>query len=85
MNYPIHFAKGALLAATATTWPRLAAPQLAAAQSGDPGYDQGGYSNQGGTYYDPCARAQANRSVVGGLLGAVAGATLRQFGDPRRA
>ena len=71
------FAKGALLAAAASVY-LLGAPQMAAAQPGPQDYDNGssGYNGQDGTYYDPCARSQADRSVVGGLLGAVAGATL---------
>ena len=69
------FAKGALFAA-ATSICLLTAPQLAAAQPGPgDGPPDDGY-NQGGTYYDPCARAQTDRSVVGGLLGAAAGATI---------
>lgn len=75
MSPHFDFAKGALFAAAASLC-LLATPQLAAAQSGGPDYGPGGYNEQGGTYYDPCARSQANRSVVGGLLGAVAGATL---------
>ena len=69
------FAKGALFAA-ATSICLLTAPQLAAAQPGPgDGPPDDGY-NQGGSYYDPCARAQTDRSVVGGLLGAAAGATI---------
>ena len=79
MSVQFNFGKGALLAAAASI-SLFAAPQMAAAQPGGPDYDQGGYNNQsgdqGGTYYDPCARSQANRSVIGGLLGAAAGATL---------
>src|SRR4051794_15822367 len=47
------------------------APQVAAAQP----YGYYGQDN-GGSYYDPCRRDQANRGVVGGLLGAGLGATL---------
>ena len=76
MSIRFGFAKGAMLAAAASIG-LLVAPQLAAAQPGGPSNsDQDGYNGQGGTYYDPCARSQADRSVVGGLLGAVAGATL---------
>ena len=79
MSMRSSFRKIALLAAAASIG--LAAPGFAAAQPG-PNYDsgqyddQGRYDNQGGTYYDPCARDQANRSVIGGVLGAAAGATL---------
>ena len=74
MSARFGFTRGALLAAAASL-SVLAAPRMAAAQSS---YDNGpgAYDNQGGTYYDPCARSQANRSVVGGVLGALAGATL---------
>ncbi len=81
MSVQFNFGKGTLLAA-ATSISLFAAPHLAAAQPGGPDYDQGGYNgqggynNQGGPYYDPCARSQADRSVVGGVLGAAAGATL---------
>lgn len=48
----------------------VATPQIAAAQS------YGGPAYSGGGYYDPCARDQGNRSIVGGLVGAALGATL---------
>ena len=78
MKFPFPIPRSMLLAAAAGAT-LLATPMLAAAQSYGPDYGPGpdpNYNNQGGTYYDPCKRSQADRSVVGGLLGAVAGATL---------
>lgn len=46
MSVQFNFAKGALLAATASA-SLFAAPQLAAAQPGGPDQDQGGYGAQG--------------------------------------
>jgi hypothetical protein len=43
------------------------APSVAQAQSA---YDNSGY------YYDPCRRDQTNRSTIGGVLGALAGAAI---------
>lgn len=49
-----------------------------------PSYGQA-YDQQGQYYYDGCARSEANRAVVGGLIGAVAGAAIgNNTGSPRR-
>jgi hypothetical protein len=71
------FARVAMFVATACIG-FAGAPQIAAAQSQGPDYDNGAYQGQSqdGTYYDPCKRSQVNRSLIGGVLGAVAGATL---------
>jgi hypothetical protein len=49
------------------------APVAASAQTP---YDQRAYDARGGYYYNGCERAQNNRSIGGGLAGAVGGAVL---------
>jgi len=67
MSKPSTIARGLLVAAAGgLALSAAAAPQVAAAQP----Y---GYN---GSYYDPCRRDQANRSVIGGLVGAGIGATV---------
>lgn len=72
MSKPSATVRGALAAvAGVMALSAVAAPQAAAAQPY--GYQGSGYND---SYYDPCRRSQANRSVVGGLLGAGIGATV---------
>jgi hypothetical protein len=75
MSLGFSCARAALFAAAACIG-LTSAPQIASAQSVGPDDDARGYQGQDGAYYDPCRREQVDRSVVGGVLGAVAGATL---------
>jgi hypothetical protein len=73
MKFRTPIAKVALCAAGAAAALTALLPAAASAQAP---YDQRAYDAPGGYYYNGCQRAQSNRSIGGGLAGAVGGAVL---------